>query len=256
MSDSTRPVAALIMAAGKGTRMKNPDLPKVLHPVGGVPMIDRVIMCARRFKAERVIAILGYHREKILAHFHADGIECEHVVQEPQLGTGHAVMQARALLGNLDCDVVVLSGDVPLLRPETVLSMIAEHRARNAGVTVLTALLPDPTGYGRIVRNDLGHITRIVEHRDASEKEREIREINTGIYVFRAEHLFPALDRLTPDNDQAEYYLTDVFSMFSEDGIRMVPVVADSITEVEGVNTVEQLARMDRLIREQDGTRV
>ena len=244
------------MAAGKGTRMKTPGLPKVLHPVGGMPMIDHVIACARGFRAERVIAILGYQREKILAHFYENGIDCEHVVQEPQLGTGHAVMQARPLLEDFACDLVVLSGDVPLLRPETVLAMIAEHRAQHAGVTVLTAHLPDPTGYGRIVRNHLGHIIRIVEHRDTSDEEREIREINTGIYVFRTEHLFPALDRLTPDNDQEEYYLTDVFSMFSGDGVRMVPVVADSITEVQGINTVEQLARIDRLFREQTGTRV
>ncbi|NOY06678.1 MAG: NTP transferase domain-containing protein [Chlorobi bacterium] len=256
MSDSTRPVAAVIMAAGKGTRMKNPGLPKVLHPVGGVPMIDHVIACARGFHAERIITILGYQREKILAHFRKDGIDCEHVVQEPQLGTGHAVMQARPLLQDFPCDLVVLSGDVPLLRPATVRAMIAEHRERNAGVTVLTAVMPDPAGYGRVVRNELGHITRIVEHRDASDEERAIKEINTGIYVFRTECLFPALDRLTPDNDQEEYYLTDVFSMFSDDGVRMVPVVADSITEVQGVNTVEQLAQMDRLFREKTGTRV
>jgi UDP-N-acetylglucosamine pyrophosphorylase len=166
-------------------------------------------------------------------------VEC--VVQEPQLGTGHAVMQAEAALEGFSGDVVVLSGDVPLLTGETMRALLAEHRATRASATVLTAMLDDPTGYGRIIRNSEGAVTAIVEQKDASDEQRAIREINSGIYVFECEPLFAGLRRITPNNAQKEYYLTDVFAYLWERKLPVRAVVAPDAREIQGVNTFAQL---------------
>lgn len=237
------------MAAGQGKRMKNPDMAKVMHALAGRPLIDHVVERAASAGAGRIIVVVGHQREAVMAHLRTSPVPVECAVQDPQLGTGHAVLQAEPLLHDLTGDLLVLSGDAPLTRLSTLQRMLDHHRREAAAVTVLTASLPDPTGYGRVVRNAAGHIERIVEHRDATEAERAITEINSGIYVFQSAPLFEALHRVTNDNAQGEYYLPDVFALFARDGRVMAPCHADSFDEIRGVNTVEQLADMERLYR-------
>jgi UDP-N-acetylglucosamine diphosphorylase/glucosamine-1-phosphate N-acetyltransferase len=237
--------AAIIMAAGQGKRMKNPDTAKVLYEVGGKPMIGHVVELANSCHASPIVVIIGHQRESVRDYLDTlDGniVTC---IQDPQLGTGHAVMQAEQALAHHHGDVIVLSGDVPLLRPATISNLLKVHKETGASVTVLTAEMPDPTGYGRIVRRDDESVEKIVEHRDASEAELEIREINSGIYVFKTNDLFSALKKLNPHNAQAEYYLTDVFGIFRSEGKRISAVTADDRDEINGVNTVEQLERVN-----------
>lgn len=233
------------MAAGKGKRMLNPDMAKVMYAIGGMPMIGHVITCAKNFGSDRIVVIVGHQRESVVEYVHSIDPTIEIAVQAEQLGTGHAIMQTEPLLSSFTGDVVILSGDVPLLRAETVAAMIEHQRKTNAIVTALTTILDDPSGYGRVIRDDAGSIRKIVEHKDANENELLVREINTGIYVFDARHLFDALRRVTNDNAQGEYYLTDVFEIFARAGLRMEPFVTDSFDEIRGVNTKAQLEEME-----------
>ncbi len=234
-------LSVVIMAAGKGTRMKNPNLAKVMYPVGKKPMVEHVADLALRLRAERTVVIVGWQKEAVIAHLGAvaPGVVC--VEQNPQLGTGHAVMQADAALKGFEGDVLVLSGDVPLLREETVRSLIDTHRLDHAAATVLTTILENPAGYGRIVRNRAGKVTGIVEQKDATDHQREIREINTGIYVFRKHPLVEGLKHVTPHNVQKEYYLTDVFGYLWKHALPVSAVICPDPLEVRGVNTLEQL---------------
>jgi UDP-N-acetylglucosamine diphosphorylase/glucosamine-1-phosphate N-acetyltransferase len=239
-------LAVAIMAAGKGTRMKNPDLAKVMFPVGGVPMIDHVVERAIEFDADPVIAIIGHQRGAVRSHLEGRfGDRIGFAEQVEQLGTGHAVMQALPLLEGFGGDVLVLSGDVPLLTSATIGALIETHRSSGAIATVLTVIMPDPTGYGRVVRNDDGSVAKIVEHKDATESEREITEINSGIYIFRAADLAEALGNLDNNNVQREYYLTDVFGWFRRVGRPVAAYASADAGEVQGINTVEQLADAD-----------
>lgn len=242
-----RPLAIVIMAAGQGKRMKNPNLAKVLHPLAGIPLIEHVIRLARTLEPERIITIVGHQRDSVIAHLNSLGRDIECVIQEEQHGTGHAVLQTKPLLADFNGDVLILSGDAPLTRRETIEHMLAVHRRNDAAVTVLTAILPDPAGYGRILRNEDGSIHAIVEHKDATEQERMIDEINSGIYVFDCVLLFEALGSITNDNAQGEYYLPDVFRIFSRQALPMYACVVDSPDEIRGVNTIEQLEEMERL---------
>ena len=244
---SVHPIAAVIMAAGKGKRMLNPNMSKVMYSLAGIPMIDHVVACTKQFGAQRIIVIVGHQREALMEHLRKNDSSIEFAVQAEQLGTGHAIMQTEALLANFIGDIVVLSGDVPLLRAATVEQLLRHHRESHAVVTVLTTMLPDPSGYGRIVRAGNGSITRIVEHKDASEHELRIQEINSGIYVFQSKPLFQGLQKITNTNAQGEYYLTDVFEIFSREGLRMEPFVVDSFDEIRGVNTKEQLEELEKI---------
>ncbi len=234
-------LAVVIMAAGKGTRMKNPNLAKVLYKVGAKPMVEHVTDLALRLRAERTVVIVGWQKESVVAHLAtaAPGVVC--VEQNPQLGTGHAVMQAEPALRGFEGDVLVLSGDVPLLREETTRSLVETHRLDHAAATVLTTILDNPTGYGRVIRNRAGKVTGIVEQKDANEHQREIREINTGIYVFRKHPLAEGLKHITTHNAQKEYYLTDVFGYLWKHSLPVSAVVCPDPLEVRGVNTLDQL---------------
>ncbi len=245
MAQQNNNFAAVIMAAGHGKRMKNPDKAKVLYEVGDKPMIGHVLDLANACYASPIVVIIGHQRESVreyLDTFDGNIITC---VQDPQLGTGHAVMQAQSVLEQYDGDVIVLSGDVPLLQKSTIDNILNVHRQTGAFVTVLTAELPDPTGYGRVVRREDGSVEKIVEHRDATPEERKIHEINSGIYVFKSKDLFNALRKVKPDNAQGEYYLTDVFAIFRREGKRISAVVADDHEEINGVNTIEQLEKVN-----------
>lgn len=236
-----RRLAVVIMAAGKGTRMKNPDIAKVMYTVAEKPMVEHVVDLALHLDSERTVVIVGWKKETVIRHLRKTGKPVVCVEQSPQLGTGHAVMQSEKALEGFAGDVLVLSGDVPLLGRNTARRLLTLHRESGAAATVLTAILDDPTGYGRILRDSRGHVVGIVEQKDASEQERDIREINSGIYLFSKERLFEGLKHVTPHNAQKEYYLTDVFRYFWKNKFPVRAVPAEHPLEIRGVNTVQQL---------------
>ena len=239
-------LVTVIMAAGKGTRMKS-DLPKVLHLVDDIPMISHVINLSQAVGSDRTILILGHKKEMVINAL--QDLNVEYVIQEPQLGTGHAVQQTYSLLNNFSGDVLVLSGDVPLLRTTTIQKMIEIQNNGNHSATVLTAIFDDPFGYGRVVRKDDNTLDKIVEHKDCDEELLKIKEINAGIYIFNAEDLFPALDRISNDNKQKEYYLPDALKHIAESGKSIALHITDEPTEISGVNTVEQLKELNLIYK-------
>ena len=240
-----RPLAAVILAAGEGTRMKS-DLAKVLHRVGGVPMIRHVVAAVRGVCPERIVAVVGHQADAVMRELEGEGLEF--ALQRERLGPGHAVMQTRPLLDGFDGTLIVLTGDTPLLRAGTLASLVEYHRSRGASATVLSAVLDDATGYGRIVRDTAGDLLRIVEHKDASEQELLIREINSGIFCFEREDLFTALERVDRRNVQGEYYLTDVMEILRRSGRRTAVHQCPDPGEVMGVNDLEQLAQAERIL--------
>jgi UDP-N-acetylglucosamine pyrophosphorylase len=236
-----RDLAVVIMAAGKGTRMNNPDMAKVMYPINGKPMVEHVVDLALRLESRITVVIVGWQKQSVIDHLRGTGKPVVCVEQTPQLGTGHAVMQAEKELQDFFGDVLVLSGDVPLLSRATTQSLVEHHRMQGATATVLTAMLPDATGYGRIIRNDQGDVTAIAEHKDATEEQRRIREINSGIYVFDKVRLFDGLQHITPSNVQHEYYLPDVFEYFWRNNLRVSALAAGDPLEIQGINTPQQL---------------
>ncbi len=233
--------AAVIMAAGIGTRMKNPNLAKVMYEINGKPMIHYVVDLAYDLHASRIIVIVGYQREVVSAYIRKTHPDVECVVQDPQLGTGHAVLQSESSLKSFLGNVLVLSGDVPLLKKETMQRVMAHHADTNAVATILTADMDDPTGYGRIVRNPDRSVKKIVEQKDATPEELAIREMNSGIYMFNKERLFDGLNHIGAHNVQNEYYLTDVFEYFWKRHWTISALKASQVDEIRGVNTVHQL---------------
>jgi UDP-N-acetylglucosamine pyrophosphorylase len=221
--------------------MNNPDIAKVMYTIAGRPMVDYVVDLALHLEAARIIAVVGWQKDAVIEYMISHGRPVHCVEQTPQLGTGHAVMQAGSELDGFEGDVLVLSGDVPLLRNTSVRGLVDSHRRSSVAATVLTAVPDDPSGYGRIMRNGTGHVVGIVEHKDATEEQRRVREINTGIYVFDRERLFEGLGQITPHNIQNEYYLTDVFQYFWTHRLPVGAVVAPDPFEVQGINTPVQL---------------
>jgi len=240
-------IAAIILAAGKGTRMKS-GLVKVMHDVGGRPMISWSVLAAKAAGAGRVAVVAGHQAEKVRGCFSADGT-IVFALQEEQLGTGHAAACAREVLEGFTGTVLILCGDVPLLRHETLLAMLANHEKRAATLSVLTTHLDNPFGYGRIVKSESGQIRRIVEEKDATSGEREITEINSGIYVVASEFLFKALAGLTCDNAQGEQYLTDIVKVAADQGRLCLAFPTDDPDEVMGVNDRVQLATAATIMR-------
>ncbi len=245
MSDS-HGVAAVILAAGQGKRMKS-DLPKVMHEVGGKPMVQHVIGQAKGIDADPVVVIVGHGRELVISVVEEAGATW--AVQEDQLGTGHAVQMAEEALEGFTGDILVLSGDVPLLSVETLSRVLAYHRQKAAAATVITANAPDPAGYGRVLRGEDGNVYAIREHKDCSEDELAIDEINSGIYLFRKTELFDALRNVTNDNAQGEYYLPDVFARYFREG-KPVAAIAAGFEEIHGINNREDLAEANRIYEE------
>ncbi len=242
-------LAAVILAAGQGKRMKS-DLPKVMHPVGGRPMVLHVIERARGIGADPVIVVIGHGRERMIPLLERE--RAGYVIQEQQLGTGHAVLCAESRLADFDGNVLVLAGDVPLLSEATLKGAAELHRSRGAMVTIITAQAPDPAGYGRILRDADSLIVGIREHNDASEQERNIKEINSGILYFNSSFLFDALRRIGNDNAQGEYYLTDVVFQAFDAGQPVAGFIAP-YDEIHGVNSVEDLARAEAIWQERTG---
>jgi UDP-N-acetylglucosamine diphosphorylase/glucosamine-1-phosphate N-acetyltransferase len=224
----------IILAAGKGKRMQS-DLAKVLHPVCGVPMLTHPVAAARAAGAKRIVVVIGHQAERIRERFRQDDLIF--VEQREQLGTGHAVLQAREVFQGYAGTIVILCGDVPLIRPETVQALCHRHRAEGAVVTVLTTIPAEPAGYGRVIKAADGAVLKIVEDRDATAAERRTREINTGIYCVENPFLFEAVAGLGNRNAQGEYYLTDIVEIANQKGLRVASSLADDPLEVMGINT-------------------
>jgi len=238
--DESRTFDVVILAAGKGTRMRS-TLPKVLHRLAGTSLVEHVIRTARALKPAAIHVVYGHGGETVLEQLKPLGVDG--VRQEPQLGTGHALQQAMPLVKS--GAVLVLYGDVPLTRTATLAPLVAA--AARGALAVLTAELPDPAGYGRIVRDSGGNVLRIVEHKDASDAERKIREVNTGILAAPAAQLRAWLAQLQNNNAQGEYYLTDIIGMAARDGFRIETASAPADWEILGVNSKAQLAELERI---------
>jgi UDP-N-acetylglucosamine diphosphorylase/glucosamine-1-phosphate N-acetyltransferase len=236
---------ALILAAGKGTRMKS-DLAKVLHVLNGKPLLHYSIVAAKEAGAEKIVAVIGHQADDVREKFSNSG--CIFVDQKPQLGTGHAVLKAKDVLADYKGLTVILCGDVPLLKPATIKSLVDNHLTAKAVVSVLTAIPPPPHAYGRIVKDEKGNVLKIVEHKDATKDEKKIGEINTGIYCVDTQFLFSALGKVTNDNQQREYYLTDIVEIARREDVAVKSLIASDYVEVMGINTLEELSRAEKYL--------
>ncbi|MEU3113743.1 bifunctional UDP-N-acetylglucosamine diphosphorylase/glucosamine-1-phosphate N-acetyltransferase GlmU [Micromonospora chalcea] len=239
----------VVLAAGEGKRMKS-SLPKVLHPLLGRTLLGHVLAAAGPLRADRTVVVVGHGADHVRAHLTDVAPAATPVLQERQLGTGHAVRIALDAVPDATGTVVVINGDVPLLRPETVRALVEAHEEAAAAATVLAAEVPDPTGLGRIVRDVQGHLEQIVEERDASPQQRALREINAGIYAFDAARLREALGKLSTDNDQGEEYLTDVFALLRDAGEPVAVHCAADHVETLGCNDRVELSALRRLLRD------
>ncbi|MBF6044780.1 bifunctional UDP-N-acetylglucosamine diphosphorylase/glucosamine-1-phosphate N-acetyltransferase GlmU [Streptomyces sp. NRRL B-1677] len=250
---ANRPAAVVVLAAGEGTRMKSAT-PKVLHAICGRSLVGHVVAASRELDPEHLVVIVGHAREQVSAHLAQIDPEVRTAVQYEQNGTGHAVRMGLEELSNsgivLDGTVVVVCGDTPLLTGATLKTLSDTHAADGNAVTVLTAEVPDSTGYGRIVRDGAGAVTAIVEHKDAGDEQRAIREINSGVFAFDAQLLTDALGKVRTDNSQGEEYLTDVLGILREAGHRVGAAVADDHREILGINNRVQLAEARKLLNE------
>ncbi|MDX3851364.1 bifunctional UDP-N-acetylglucosamine diphosphorylase/glucosamine-1-phosphate N-acetyltransferase GlmU [Streptomyces sp. AK02-01A] len=248
---ANRPAAVIVLAAGEGTRMKS-KTPKVLHEVCGRSLVGHVVSAARELGPEHLVVVVGHAREQVEGHLSDAYPGVRTALQAEQNGTGHAVRMALQELGSTpDGTVVVVCGDTPLLSGETLNALAATHAADGNAVTVLTAEVPDATGYGRIVRDGAsGAVTAIVEHKDATEAQRAIREINSGVFAFDGQLLADALGKVRTDNSQGEEYLTDVLGILREAGHRVGAAVAADHWEIVGINNRVQLAEARRLLND------
>ena len=240
-------VHVVVLAAGQGTRMKS-KLPKVLHPLAGQPLISHVLRAADALSPSTITVIVGHGAGAVRQRL-SDRPSVQFAVQEPQLGTAHALQQAEPFLTGRTGTVVLLSGDVPLLSSATLQRLLETHRAENAAATVVTALLERPYGYGRVIRTS-GRIARIVEERDASPAERQVQEINSGIYAFDLAPLFEALRSIASRNAQGEFYLTDLVAIYGRRKLPVATVTVDTPHEVRGINSRSELAEVSRIVRQ------
>lgn len=247
--------AIVVLAAGKGKRMKS-DLAKVLHPVLGRPMIEHLLERLIEFNPDRILVVIGHQADRVKKLLGKYRDRIEFVLQEKQLGTGHAVMVCEDGLKDYTGEILVLAGDVPFLSLKTLTRLVELHRREKAAATVLSSTPPDATGYGRVVRlpgTDL--VDRIVEHKDASEKERKIGEINTGTFCFDSRYLFEALHEIGIDNIQNEYYLTDIMEVLRHKNLKTAVCLTPHADEALGINSAEQLAELETRMADRTGIR-
>ena len=236
---------SIILAAGQGTRMKS-GTSKVLHEIFHKPLVYYPIEAARYAGAQEVCLVVGHKSEEVMKTF---GDTVKYALQAERLGTGHAVMQAMDFIGD-DGEILVLYGDTPLITAQTIEKMLAFHRKKKNAVTVLSALVDDPTGYGRIVRDESKHFVKIVEQKDATDEEKRITEINGGMYVFEAKHLKSALSKITNNNKQQEYYLTDTIEILLHEGYNVDAIAIMNPDDILGVNSREQLAQATAIMKQ------
>lgn len=245
IDNRNRYVMTVIMAAGKGTRMKT-NKSKLVHKIYDKELVKRVADLAKDVGSDEVVAVVGHMRELVEQVL---GDSVKYAYQEELLGTGHAVMQARKYLEGKKGKVIILYGDVPIIRPETLQNLVRRSIKNKEYATLLTAIYENPTGYGRIVRDNGGYIREIVEEKDATPSQKEIKEINSGIYCFDIEELLNALELIEPNNAQGEYYLTDVIKIMNEKGLKTGAVIIEDNTEILGVNDRAQLELLTRVLR-------
>ncbi|MBM7650304.1 bifunctional UDP-N-acetylglucosamine pyrophosphorylase/glucosamine-1-phosphate N-acetyltransferase [Bacillus ectoiniformans] len=238
-------IYAVILAAGQGTRMKS-KLYKVLHPVCGKPMVEHVIDHISGLQTNKIVTIVGHGAEKVKSHLEG---RSEFALQEEQLGTAHAVMQAEDILGQEEGCTLVVCGDTPLIKPETMEALVAYHLEQKAKATILTGATESPDGYGRIIRSEQGTVERIVEHKDASEEERKVKEINTGTYCFDNRMLFDTLKKVSNNNVQGEYYLPDVIEILKSAGETVAAYQTNDFDETLGVNDRVALSQAEKTMR-------
>lgn len=239
-------LAIVILAAGQGKRMKNPDIPKVLAELSNKPLISYVIDVSNKLSPEKIIAIIGHKKEVVEEYLGKEYPEVEYAYQLMQLGTGHAVMQAQNNLESFDGDVLILCGDVPLLQAKTLNSFIKKHQESSSDLSVLSAVTESPTGYGRIVRNEAKDFYKITEEKDADEEVKKIKEINSGIFLVNSKMLFNALSKISNKNAQGEYYLTDIVEVFVNENRKCLAFTGVSFDELQGINSPEDLLRAER----------
>ena len=238
-------IISVVMAAGKGTRMKT-NKSKVVHKIYGRELVNRVIDTAEKVGSDEIICVVGHQKESVMD---AIGNRAKFAIQEDLLGTGHALMQAVPYLEGKRGKVLILYGDVPLIREETLRSLIKRSEDNSEYATIITAMYDNPTGYGRIIRDVDGRVVEIVEEKDATEDQRKIKEINSGIYCFDIEELLKAIKEIKPNNAQGEYYLTDVIKIMSEKGLKTGALIVEDNTEILGVNDRIQLELLTRVLR-------
>lgn len=245
MENEEENIITLIMAAGKGTRMKSKKS-KLVQKIYGKELVKRVVELAEKIGSSEIIAVVGYLREQVEAVLEN---RVKYAYQEELLGTGHAVMQAERYLKGKKGKAVILYGDVPIIRPETLKNLINKSVTGKEYATVLTAIYENPTGYGRIIRDEGGSIKEIVEEKDATPEQKQIKEINSGIYCFDIEALLDAIHKITPNNAQGEYYLTDVIRIMNEQGLKTGAMIVEDNTEILGVNDRSQLELLTKVLR-------
>ncbi|MCR6108818.1 bifunctional UDP-N-acetylglucosamine diphosphorylase/glucosamine-1-phosphate N-acetyltransferase GlmU [Bacillus sp. A301a_S52] len=236
---------AVVLAAGKGTRMKS-QLYKVLHPVCGKPMVQHILDELNACRIDQTVTIVGHGAEKVKELL---GDKVAYALQKEQLGTGHAVMQAEETIGDAEGTTIVVCGDTPLLTAETMEALFTHHEEQGAKATILTALAEDPTGYGRVIRDDTQAVKKIVEHKDASSEEKQVNEINTGTYCFDNKALFKALKRVGNDNSQGEYYLPDVIEILQKDSEKVSAYQTNNFYETMGVNDRVALSEAEKWMK-------
>ena len=238
-------IIAIVMAAGKGTRMKSKNS-KLVQKIYGKEIVKRAVENAQKAGVRDIVAVVGYKKEEVMKVL---GDDIKYAFQDEMLGTGHAVMQAKEYLKGKKGKVLVLNGDVPLIRPETLNKLIEKSIENKEYATLLTAIYDDPTGYGRIVRDEGGNIEGIVEEKDTTEEQKKITEINAGIYCFDIEALLDALEKITPNNKQGEYYITDVIQIMNEKGLKTGAVIVEDNTEILGINDRVQLGILTKVLQ-------
>ena len=236
---------AIVLAAGKGTRMKSKKS-KLVQKIYGKEVVRRAVENAEKAGVGEIVAVVGYMKEEVMAVL---GDKVKYAVQDEMLGTGHAVLQAKEYLKGKKGKVLVLNGDVPLIRPETLNKLLEKSIENKEYATLLTAIYDNPKGYGRIVRDEGGNVAAIVEEKDTTDDQKEIKEINAGIYCFDIEELLAALENLSPDNAQGEYYLTDVIEIMNKKGLKTGAVVVEDNTEILGINDRIQLEMLTNVLQ-------
>ena len=243
-------LAVVILSAGKGTRMKDLTKPKVLFEVAEKPMLGYIIEVSKELNPEKVIPVVGYMKEKVIDFCKTNfNYVNEFALQEEQLGTGHAVMQAENILSDFDGDVLILAGDVPLLTLETLQRFKEQHILINSICSVLSTKAPKPFGYGRIIRDANGDFQKITEEKDATDTERKIDEINSGIFLVNSKDLFSALNKINTNNAQSEYYLTDIIAILREENKSVNAFCLAEFDELQGVNSKDDLTIVEKNIK-------